>query len=345
MLAGDRFQQDFVAMPAGGSPITVNMIQVGTMFYYRITGNPQWQTIDLTTTPGNIPNIQSPIPNLNGYTPNGGQRTYEAAGNARQVGTESINGVMTTKYEADVDVAKLFTSIGQPPAQAAQAAAVSKMTLTLWIDADQVLRQQRVLLNSKAAGPGGALLDVVVDFTITYTAIGSPVTIAAPTAEGLARGFIAAINARDYDGVRALFDPATPIEFDPGTSLADTITLDQLIESWRGNEARLTLTSLAASGSDTVVAQIVYEATDVPPLPHPFTAGLTVTATNGRITRFVALVSEQTLKDLESLPAEPEPGMPRTGAADGNTSVILLALALVCLGAGRLLRRRGLIAR
>src|SRR5262245_10408849 len=65
MMAGDLFQQDFVASPAGGSPITVNMIQVGSTFYYRITGNPEWKMIDLTTTPGNIPNIQSPIPNLN----------------------------------------------------------------------------------------------------------------------------------------------------------------------------------------------------------------------------------------------------------------------------------------
>jgi hypothetical protein len=201
MLAGDRFQQDFVASPAGGSPITVNMIQVVSMFYYRITGNPQWQMIDLTTTPGNIPNIQSPIPNLNGYTPNGGQRTYEAAGNARQGGSESINGVTTTKYEADVDVAKLFTSIGTPAAQAAQAAAVSKMTLTLWIDAGQVLRQQRVLLNSKAAGPGGVLLDVVVDFTITYSDIGAPVTILAPgeTTPGMPR-----TGAADLNGSLAL---------------------------------------------------------------------------------------------------------------------------------------------
>src|SRR5262249_36370409 len=140
-----------------------------------------WQMIDLSKTPGNVPTIQSAIPNLNGYTPNGGQRTYDAATGSQQVGSEMIGGVATTKYDANIDVAKLFVSIGTPAAQAAQAAAVSKMTLTLWIgDADQVLRQQRVVLNTKAAGPGGALLDVVVDFTITYQDLGTPVTIEAP---------------------------------------------------------------------------------------------------------------------------------------------------------------------
>jgi hypothetical protein len=183
MLAGDHFQQDLTITPPGGAaPITLNQIQIGSMYYFKLTGSNQWQSIDLSKTPGNVPNIQSTIPGLNGFNPNGGQRTYEAAMNGRETGQETISGVATTKTEADVDVAKLYRSLGAPDAQAAQIAAVSKMSLTLWIgDEDDVLYQQRVVLNTKAAGPGGTPIDVVVDFTITYHDVGTPVTITAPS--------------------------------------------------------------------------------------------------------------------------------------------------------------------
>jgi hypothetical protein len=183
MLAGDQFQQDLTVMPPGGAPpIMLNQIQIGSMYYFKLTGSDQWQSIDLSKTPGNVPNIQSTIPGLNGFNPNGGQRTYEAAVNSRATGQETISGVTTTKTEAGVDVAKLYRSLGAPEAQAAQIAAVSKMSLTLWIgDEDDILYQQRVVLNTKAAGPGGTPIDVVVDFTITYHDIGTAVAITAPS--------------------------------------------------------------------------------------------------------------------------------------------------------------------
>jgi hypothetical protein len=182
MLAGDQFQQDLTVTPPGGAaPITLNQIQIGSMYYFKLTGSNQWQSIDLSKTPGNVPNIQSTIPGLNGFNPNGGQRTYEAAMNSRETGQETISGATTTKTEADVDVGKLYRSLGVPDAQAAQIAAVSKMSLTLWIgDEDDVLYQQRVVLNTKAAGPGGTPIDVVVDFTITYHDVGTPVASTAP---------------------------------------------------------------------------------------------------------------------------------------------------------------------
>src|SRR5689334_586387 len=163
MLAGDQFQQDLTVTPPGGAaPITLNQIQIGSMYYFKLTGSNQWQSIDLSKTPGNVPNIQSTIPGLNGFNPNGGQRTYEAAMNGQATGKETISGAATTRYEADVDVGKLYGSLGVPATQAAQIAAVSKMRLTLWIgDADGVLYQQRVVLNTKAAGPGGTPIDVV----------------------------------------------------------------------------------------------------------------------------------------------------------------------------------------
>lgn len=160
--------------------MTLNQIQIGNLYYFKLTGTPQWQVIDLRQTLGNVPNIQSNIPGLNGFNPNGGQRTYEAARQAQMLGPEMINGAATTQYQAAVDVAALYTSLGTPPAQAAQIAAVSKLTLTVWVgDADQFLYQQRVVLNSKAPAPGG-LVDVVVDFTITYRDFGAAVTITAP---------------------------------------------------------------------------------------------------------------------------------------------------------------------
>src|SRR4051812_34313230 len=143
--SGDQFQQDMTITPPSGPALTFNSIQVGTMYYFKLTGSDQWQVIDLSKTAGNVPNVQSNIPGLNGFNPNGGQRTYDAAINSAEAGKETINGVATTKYQANVDLTKLYTSLGAPATQAAQIAAVSKMMLYLWIgDTDQILYQQQV---------------------------------------------------------------------------------------------------------------------------------------------------------------------------------------------------------
>ncbi len=181
--AGDRFQCDLNITPEGSpDAITLNQIQVGQAYYFKLTGIPGWQMIDLSKTPGNVPNIQSEIPGLNGFNPNGAQRTFDAVKQIAEVGKEDINGMATTRYQGDVDIVKLFTSIGIPAAQAQQAALVSKLTVHLWIgDADGFIYQTRGVLNTKAVGPGGALLDVAVDFTLTNRDFGAPVSITAPT--------------------------------------------------------------------------------------------------------------------------------------------------------------------
>jgi hypothetical protein len=181
--AGDRFQFDLNITPEGSpDAITLKQVQVGQMYYFMLTGIPGWQMIDLSKTPGNVPNIQSEIPGLNGFNPNGAQRTFDAVKQIAEVGKEDIDGMATTKYQGDVDIVKLFTSIGIPAAQAQQAALVSKLTVYLWIgDADGFIHQTRGVLNTKAVGPGAALLDVMVDFTLTNRDFGAPVSITAPT--------------------------------------------------------------------------------------------------------------------------------------------------------------------
>jgi len=180
MLGGDQFQQTLTAS-AGGVPVLgVEWIQIDMSFWFKMANQAQWQMMDLATLPGGVPDIASALPGLNGFTPNGGQRTLDAVSSTQQVGKETVEGATTTAYQSTVDIAKLYTSLGTPAPQVAQLAAVSTLKLYLWVgDADGYLHQQRVVLTSKAP-VNGAVVDMVVDFTITYRNFGRSVKLSAP---------------------------------------------------------------------------------------------------------------------------------------------------------------------
>src|SRR5690349_4361002 len=61
--AGDTFEQDLTITPAGGgTPTTLNAVQIGMLYYFQLTGLNGWQVLDLSKTPGHVPTIQSNIP-------------------------------------------------------------------------------------------------------------------------------------------------------------------------------------------------------------------------------------------------------------------------------------------
>jgi hypothetical protein len=96
--------------------------------------------------------------------------------------------------------------------------------------------------------------------------------------------------------------------------------------------------TVTLTAPDTVESDYVLTGPDIPPLPNPFSAHATFTVQDGKITRMVQTLSEQTVNDLMSMPQGGEPaGMPSTGAGIAQwTPWVLVAVGatlLVALGA------------
>jgi hypothetical protein len=240
------------------------------------------------------------------------------------------------------------------------------MTLTLWIgDADQYIHQQRVVLNSKAPGPGATLLDVVVDFTITYRDFGAAVNITAPpnavpytpaplnpapagppavapSPVELAQTLLTAFNNADEPTIRKLVAPGTQFVDDPGTSFAVTQSLDDWLAESRSRTVHVVIAQVTQTAPDMVALDITITGSAIPALPHPYTGRITLTLSNGLVTHFLFLTSAQTRNDLGALP---QPGMPKSGAAAPAGLLAGLGLGLLCLGLGLAARRAARSAR
>src|SRR5205807_5736389 len=123
-------------------------------------------------------------------------------------------------------------------------------------------------LHIKATGPGPALLDVVIDFTITYRDFGITVNITAPpnsvpyqapppipqpvnpgqppapppagpSPVDLARALADAYNAGDLARAQAIVAPGTRFVNDPGTPFASDVSLADFIAQAKGTHVTI----------------------------------------------------------------------------------------------------------
>ncbi len=85
----------------------------------------------------------------------------------------------------------------------------------------------------------------------------------------------------------------------------------------------------------------------IPVLPHPFMLHATFTVVNGLITRLHDQLSPQTAQDVAALPppAGAPAQLPKTGASDSRAVPGLLALGILCLLTGAMVRRAWLLQR
>ncbi len=136
-------------------------------------GNKPWIKIDLAkaASAGGLPGIGSLVNNPASSDPGQFLQYLRAAGTVTQAGTESINGVQTTKYKATISLDKVANSL--PPASRAAAqqgiAAIEKATnlhtipTTVWIDDQNLVRRMQFTLNESVSGQNVAST-VTVDF-------------------------------------------------------------------------------------------------------------------------------------------------------------------------------------
>ena len=109
-------------------------------------------------------------------------------GTVTEVGPETIDGVDTTHYKADVDLQQALAKVGDKLGAEAkkrlqdQAAKVSgTMPIEVWVGADGLVRRITVALDASSFGEGKAKGSVAV--TVELTDVGQPVQISVPPAD------------------------------------------------------------------------------------------------------------------------------------------------------------------
>lgn len=86
-----------------------------------------------------------------------------AGGDDKELGDERIHGVQTTRYRADVDLAKAVESLPSDQRKAARASiesmtrllAVNTIPVDVWIGDDKLLRRMEMAVNINTAAAGG----------------------------------------------------------------------------------------------------------------------------------------------------------------------------------------------
>ena len=138
-----------------------------------------------------MPTAQSVSMSLVGSDPLSSLSLLEQQGtDVRQIGTKIIEGQSCTGYAVTASKAALlaamrseFTKLGYPPTLIAQAMALAQdmlpPTVTVWLDAQGLMREMNLNLALQTGGSGGTVTGSMVVYVSYY---GSPVQVTAPPA-------------------------------------------------------------------------------------------------------------------------------------------------------------------
>ena len=181
--SGNDSQLDLsLSTPAGAS--TTSVITKDGKIYTK-SGDGRWEVLDPSATNG-----MNPIPglgNLPGASSLGssGIPDLAAIGSALHIGSampDTVNGVATSRYDADIDVAQLLAAAGQPAPDAETAAIYHsiQMKLSFWVGTtDQYLHKLTLTLTANIPGESQPIkLDL--NYNMTFHDFNTLVTITAP---------------------------------------------------------------------------------------------------------------------------------------------------------------------
>ncbi len=187
-------------------------------------------------------------------------------------------------------------------------------------------------------------LGLVVGF-LGFAALPQAVAAQANSPTDVARTVIAAINTHDLSSVAKLFAPGARIV----TSAGQFRNTDQSFDEWSAemskNSATVTINTLTQTAPDTAVAEVTISGPGVPVLPHAVTDKMTFTVVNGQVTHILDEASPQTVEEIGAFVAAQgggQPGMPATGDNNESSLAVMLALGLVAVSMGVLIRSRRL---
>ena len=152
---------------------------------------------------------------------------------------------------------------------------------------------------------------------------------------------IDAYNNVDVARLDALVGPSfTAVVLNPPPPLVQAETLqnrEQFIKNASESGLHATASNCKLTSATTVVCDASSTGPSLP-FPHPFTTTATFTVQDGKVTQIEETLSAQTYSDLQALAAS-QPGMPTTGSTDSQTLFAILALGLLLLASGFVVRR------
>lgn len=163
-------------------------------------------------------------------------------------------------------------------------------------------------------------------------------------AEKVARAFVDAINAGDAQAIRALVAPGTSFKFNGDDSFDSDFESEMSLDEFIGTVEGVTvaINSITNVDANTVEMEVTLTGDPIPPLVHPFGSVFRITVKDMQITAFAERFSEQTAADLEA--EGDQPGMPTTGTSNMDLVTLGLALGLVSLSIGVVIRRARLVS-
>jgi hypothetical protein len=144
----------------------------------RQTGKP-WIKIDLSKPNKKLGiDIDQLMQQAQQSDPSDGLRMLQAAGDIERVGTETIRGIKTTRYEGTVDLRKVLAQLGSEQRKQAQAllteAGATTMDVEVWVDDEGLTRRLTQSYDTKQAGS--------ITMTMDVLGYNVPVSVQAPPA-------------------------------------------------------------------------------------------------------------------------------------------------------------------
>ena len=182
--AGANLQED-LTMQLPGSPqaLSMNIIMLDGKMYYRMSGlgaatDGTWYVMDVGPMMGGTQGTLPMVPGMSLPMPTA---AYEAAFTVRNMGQEPVNGVATTHYQIDVDLAQLYSLMGMTEPEAAQIAQNLTMVMHMWVgDADRYLHKMRMMMDGSIAVAEQPPVALKFELTMTFRDFDTAITIAAP---------------------------------------------------------------------------------------------------------------------------------------------------------------------
>lgn len=152
-------------------PVTAEVVMAGDTVYTRTRFEPTWSRQPVTEPITSGPISASEITRL--------------VRDARRVGVEQVGGVSTEHYTTAIDFGGVLEPLLPMVNDRDAREALRSLTgnVDVWVGAqDRLVRQERVVLSVRlpAIEPGGDPSMASIDFTLLYSGLNQPVTIAAP---------------------------------------------------------------------------------------------------------------------------------------------------------------------
>jgi hypothetical protein len=154
----------------------------GDMFAKQLPGGKKWVKLDLGKEASKLGIDLDALGGGASQDPAGTLDYLKGAGTSRKVGTATIDGIPTTQYHVDVDLAKAAAKSGDPDAKSSVAKLqklIGHKTLPVdvWVDSKHLVRREKLDYSATAQGQKSS-----VDLTIDYTKFGVDVDADPPPA-------------------------------------------------------------------------------------------------------------------------------------------------------------------